>query len=152
MHIVDSLGRVSAAHWQDLLIQQHILPIGHMAWRGFLHHGLGMVTCDVHLPPNQSINWHTDNVSYHLGFIPQLQIREYLSSLELSFDTIVYLEQNIKSYNPSQEIIILINGNCQINLNRLQNLKIAPVECYQQVENRWSEFEISPINYNQLQL
>jgi hypothetical protein len=146
MHIADNLWQGNSVYWQDLFVHHHIVPIGHTAWQGFLNHGLGMVTCSVDLSPNQSINWHTDIVPYYLEFIPQQEIREYLSRLEFSLDTINYLEQNITNYNPRQEVIILISGNGQINLNRLQNLKISPVQCYQQLEARWSEFQVCTIN------
>jgi hypothetical protein len=146
MHIADSHWQGNFVYWQDLFIHHYILSIGYTAWQGFLNDGLGMVTCEVNLPQNQLINWQTDSVPHHLGFMPQQDIREYLSRLELSLDTITNLEQSIRNYNPSQEIVILVSSHGQISLNLLQNLKISPANCYQQVQNRWAEFQLCTIN------
>lgn len=141
MRIQDSVWQGSFGYWQNLFIHQHILAIGYTAWNGFLTVGRGMVICDVDLPIAMPVDWSVDTVPHQLQFIAQSQIADDLQRLELESDTIFNVLQIIAAYDPAKEIVILITGSGQIDINFLQHLAIMPADCYQQVCQRWDEFQ-----------
>jgi hypothetical protein len=52
------------------------------------------------------------------------------------------LLQIIATYNPTTEIIILLTGDGQIEIDLLQRLAITPAVCYDRVRQRWDEFQV----------
>ncbi|MEG4282392.1 hypothetical protein QUB68_04630 [Microcoleus sp. A006_D1] len=142
MQVENNKQQGSFRHWQNLFIHQNILTIGYTAWNGFLKVGRGMVVCDVDLPVNKLVNWQSDTVGHHLQFITELSVTDYLQRLELEPSTLSNVLQIIATYNPTQEIIILLTGNGQIEIDLLQRLAISPVDCYDQVRQRWDEFQL----------
>ncbi|XZO03838.1 MAG: hypothetical protein ACM65L_09005 [Microcoleus sp.] len=144
MRIEDSVWQGSFGYWQNLFIHQNILSIGYTAWNGFWHLGRGMVVCQIHTPINGAINWSVDTVKYDLQFISQSHATAYLEELELEENTVSNLSQIIASYEAETAIIFILLANNHIDINLLQNLAISPVECYEQVCNRWEEFQPCP--------
>ena len=144
MRIEDSVWQGSFGYWQKLFIHQNILPIGHTAWNGFLHGGRGLVACKINTPINGSVNWSVDTIKYDRQFISQLYATAYLQELELEENTVSNLLSIIASYEPKEAIIFLSIANGQIDINLLQKLAISPVECYEQVCQRWEEFQLCP--------
>lgn len=142
MRIQDSVWQGSFGYWQNLFIHQHILMIGYTAWNGFLTVGRGMVICDVDLPIAMPVNWTVDTVPHQLQFIAQSQIADTLQQLELEPDTIFNVLQIVAKCDPAKEIIILITGSGQIDINFLQDLAIMPADCYEQIHQRWDEFQL----------
>lgn len=142
MRIQDSIWQGSFGCWQTPFIHQNLLAIGYAAWNGFLTIGRGIVVCHVDVCDNALVNWSIDPVQYDLQFIAQLQVVAYLERLELEPNAISKLLQVVATYNPSQAIVVLLTGNGQIEINLLQNLAIAPAECYAQVRQRWDEFQL----------
>lgn len=136
MRIQDSIWQGSFGCWQAPFIHQNLLAIGYAAWNGFLNVGRGIVVCHVDVCANAPVNWSVDPVRYDLQFIAQMQVAADLERLELESDAISKLLQIVATYNPSQAIVILLTGNGQIEINLLQNLAIAPAECYEQVRQR----------------
>ena len=144
MRIEDSVLQGSFGYWQNLFIDQNILPIGHTAWNGFLHQGRGLVACNINTPINGSVNWSVDTIKYELQFVSQVYATAYLQQLELEENIVSNLLSLIASYEPKEAIIFLSIANGQIDINLLQNLAISPVECYEQVCKRWEEFQLCP--------
>lgn len=143
MRVEDNKRRTSFSHWQNLFIHQNILTIGYTAWNGFLTVGLGMVVCDVDLPVNTPVNWQVDIVPHHFQFISELSVADNLQRLELDPSTVSNLLPIISTYDPTKEIIILLIGDGQIEIDFLQRLAISPTACYEQVRQRWDEFQLS---------
>lgn len=141
MRVQDSIWQGSFGYWQTLFIQQNMLAIGYTAWQGFLSLGRGMVVCDVELANVTSVDWSVDAVSHQLQFFSRSQVADHLQKLNLDCATLTQVEQTLTRYDPSQEIILLITGNGQININFLQHLAILPADCYAQVNHRWAEFQ-----------
>lgn len=141
MRIQDSVWQGSFGYWQNLFIQQNILAIGYTAWKGFLNVGRGILVCHVETPINGSVNWSLDHVQYDLQFVSQLQASAYFESLKLDQTAVSNILQIIATYDPQEAIVFLVSGNGQIDINLLQHLAIAPAECYDQVGNRWAEFQ-----------
>lgn len=144
MRIEDSVWQGSFGYWQHLFIHQNILSIGHTAWNGFLNSGKGIVVCTINTPIDGSINWSVDSVQYDLEFICHLDAKAYLQQFKLEEKTVSNLIQIVATYEPDRAIVFLSIGNGQIDINLLQNLAISPVLCYQQVCQRWEEFQPSP--------
>lgn len=143
MQVENNKQQGSFRHWQNLFIHQNILTIGYSAWNGFLTVGRGIVVCDVDLPVNTPVNWQTDTVGHHLQFITELSVTDYLQRMKLESSAISNLLQIIATYNPTQEIIILLTGDGQIEIDLLQRLAISPIACYEQVRQRWDEFQLN---------
>lgn len=143
MQVKNNKQQGNFRHWQNLFIHQNILTIGYTAWNGFLTVGRGMVVCDVDLPVNTPVNWQTDTVGHHLQFVTELSVIDYLQRLELEPSAISNLLPIIANYKPTQEIIILLTGDGKIEINLLQRLAIPPVTCYEQVRQRWDEFQLN---------
>jgi hypothetical protein len=164
MKIQDSEWQGCFGYWQNLLIQQNILTIGYTAWQGFLSHGRGLVMATVTALPSaiahrqpadfgnlreplarpvsfwQTINWHTDVVCPELQFAPAAQAMELLKGLKVEPDVIAPALGAIATYQPAEEIVLLLYGSDTTDLNLLRNLAIPPEQCYAQVNRRWGEF------------
>lgn len=146
MRTRDNVWQGSFGYWQNLFIHEHVLEIGYTAWNGFLTLGRGMVVCDVIIPENQSVNWSLDVIEYVLGFLDEPETIAYLQKLELSPEIRVSLCHIVATYDPSQAIVILLTGNGQVDINLLQQLAFPPADCYNQVRQRWDEFQPCLIN------
>ncbi len=141
MGIGNELWQGYFGYWQNRFINYNILTIGYTAWNGYINAGKGMVVCDVvdAIPP--FIDWNVDTVTFNRAFVPQGQVTSYLQTVELEKDAVTALHKAIATYEPTQAIVILIVGNGTVDINLLQNLGISPPECYQQVQQRWVEFQ-----------
>jgi hypothetical protein len=142
MLIKDSVWQGDFGYWQSPFIHQNILEIGDRAWHGFLTSGRGMVVCDVDLQNNSSIDWNVNLVRYELQFIDRVRADDYLHHLELASAEIADLMQTIATYDPMTEILLIITGCNQIEVNFLQRLSISPPDCYAQVARRKEEFHL----------
>jgi hypothetical protein len=127
--------------WQNHFIQQNILSIGHHAWQGFSACGRGIVSCVVDLPTTP-VDWRIAVVPYHLQFMPVDQLPSFLDPLELAFLTIRDLLPIVRTYQPDQELIVVLTGGGQMEIDWLKNMAIAPQKCYEQVQQRWLEFQV----------
>uniref|UniRef100_A0A832H5F6 Uncharacterized protein n=1 Tax=Oscillatoriales cyanobacterium SpSt-402 TaxID=2282168 RepID=A0A832H5F6_9CYAN len=138
----DSTWQGCFGYWQNLFIRENLLPLGHAAWQGFITQGRGMVVCDVVLVDAKSVDWNSDIVEYTLQFVPLPNISAYLQSLNLEVTLIERLIDTVQTYDLTQAILLLIYENGRADINLLQNLKVSPMDCYQQVQQRWVEFQL----------
>ena len=125
--------------WQPQFIRDNFLLIGYHALRGVATKGKGITVCIVGKPTADF------KPSFHIWqfrtqFITAEFAKPYLLEMGISSRQIPSLMQAISSYDPQQEIILAMNIDQQIEIYCLQNLKISPSECYQQVCDRWDEF------------
>jgi len=142
MRVEDNKWQGSFGYWQNLFIHQNMLTIGYTAWKGFLTAGLGMVVCEVNLPVNTPVNWQVDTVPHPLQFLTELSVTDYLQRRSIEPSAISNLLQIIATYKPPTEIIILLTGDGQIEIDLLQRLAITPAVCYDKVRQRWDEFQL----------
>jgi hypothetical protein len=138
----DSIWQGCFGYWQNLFIRENLLALGHAAWQGFMTQGHGMVVCEVMITDVKSVNWKSDLVEYTVRFIPELEIPAYLQSFKLESALIDRLLETVQTYQPAQDICLLIHENGQLDINLLQRLAISPPECYQQCQQRWAEFQL----------
>jgi len=139
----DSVWQGSFGYWQSLFISQNLLIIGYTAWNGHLNSGPGLVVCEIAVPIHPFTDWNVESIPFDIQFLPQSQVAAYLHRLEQEQSVITLLQQTIATYDPSEAIVILTNGNGEVDINLLQRLAIAPAECYEQVQRRWTEFQPS---------
>ncbi|MEO0835938.1 MAG: hypothetical protein AAFY16_08125 [Cyanobacteria bacterium J06642_3] len=132
----------SSSSWQPLFIRENLLPLGHTAWQGFLTQGRGMLVCGLAIRDVFSVNWRFDLVEYTSQFLPESKVAAYLQLFSLEDKAIATLIDRVQNYNPETELLLLINQNGRIEINLLQNMAISPTECYQQVQQRQSEFQL----------
>ena len=137
MRVEDNQRQGSFGYWQNLFMHPNMLTIGYTAWKGFLTAGLGMVVCDVNLPVNTPVNSQVDTVPPHWQFLTELSVTDYLQRRSIEPAAISNLLQIIATYNPTQEIIILLTGDGQIEIDLLQRLAITLAVCYEQVHQCW---------------
>jgi hypothetical protein len=88
------------------------------------------------------MDWKTDSVAFNLNYIPARDVTAYCQTIALPTEAITLLESAIEEYKPTQEIILLLTGNGELEVNWLQNLRVAPAACYEQVQRRWAEFQL----------
>ncbi|MGI0483818.1 hypothetical protein ACN4EK_00200 [Pantanalinema rosaneae CENA516] len=138
----DSTWQGCLGYWQNLFIRENLLPLGHAAWQGFITHGRGMVVCEMAIADAGAVDWQADLVEYTTHFIPMSHVSEYLQALNLDTGLITRLLQTIETYNPARDVLLLINEQGRPDINLLQNLAVSPVACYQQMQQRWTEFQL----------
>jgi hypothetical protein len=138
----DSLWQGYFGYWQNLFIRENLLPLGHAAWQGFMTQGRGMVVCDVAIVDAGSVDWCSDIVEYKVQFVSLSDVSAYLQTLSLESTLMALLIDAVQTYDPVQEILLLINENGQPDINLLQQLAISPADCHQQMQQRWSEFQL----------
>jgi len=138
----DSTWQGCFGYWQNLFIRENLLPLGYAAWQGFSTQGRGMVVCDVEIIEDGAVDWCSDTVEFTVRFVPLPDISAYLQTLNLEATLIERLIGTVQTYDPIQHILLVINENGRTAINLLQHLAISPADCYQQMERRWSEFQL----------
>lgn len=138
MRLSDSVWQGNFGYWQSNFIHNNLLVIGYTAWKGFESFGRGIVICDVDNQVNSTIT-NLDTVPFALQYMPTDLIKLDLRSQA----TISAILPAVATYNPHQDIVLMLNVNSQIEVNFLHQLKITPPDCYEQVCKRWEEFQPS---------
>lgn len=138
----DSIWQGCFGYWQNLFIRENLLSLGHAAWQGFITQGRGMVVCDVVIADVGAVDWHRDIVEYTVRFVPLSTVSAYLQTLNLEATSIEHLIDAVQTYDPARAILLLIHENERTDINLLQQLAISPADCYQQIQQRWSEFQL----------
>ena len=139
----NSVWQNSDDNWQSLFIRENFLSLGHTAWQGFITQGRGIVICHLAIEDMSSINWSLDLVEYEAHFLNELEVALYLQLLNLKDREIAQLIDKVHKYNPESEMLLLIKEKSSIYINLLQNMAVTPAECYQQVQQRQSEFQLT---------
>lgn len=119
------------------------MVIGYTAWKGFMSFGRGVVICNIDSQSSHSTITSLDKVPFRLQFIPANLIGFDLSWQLIDESMISSISPAVSTYNPHQDIILILKAHPQIEVNFLHNLKITPPDCYKQLCNRWEEFQPS---------
>ncbi|MEH1900206.1 MAG: hypothetical protein V7L04_01970 [Nostoc sp.] len=143
MRSSNSVWQGNFGYWQNGFIHNNLLVIGYTGWKGFQSFGRGVVICDVDTQVTHSTITNLDLVPFTLQFIPSNLIGFYLRSQSLNSSMISSILPTVATYNPHQDILLVLKADPQIEVNFLHQLKITPPDCYEQVCKRWSEFEPS---------
>ncbi|MEA5627623.1 hypothetical protein [Nostoc sp. UHCC 0251] len=136
-----SIWQGNFGYWQNSFIHTNLLIIGYTAWNGFQSFGRGVVICDVDTQVTDPTISSLDTVPFTLQFLPCDLIGLYLRSQSISSSMISSIPSVVATYNPHQDILLVLKADPQIEVNFLHQLKIAPPDCYEQVCKRWEEFQ-----------
>ncbi|MGF1938332.1 hypothetical protein [Nostoc sp. ChiQUE02] len=139
----NSVWQGNFGYWQNNFIHNNLLVIGYTGWKGFQSFGRGIVICDVDTKVTHPTNTSLDTVPFTLQFLPWDLIGFYLRSQSLNSSIISSIFPAVATYNPHQDILLVLKAEPQIEVNFLHQLKITPPDCYEQVCKRWSEFQPS---------
>jgi hypothetical protein len=125
--------------WQTAFVRDNFPVIGYFAWKGFKQIGWGILVCNVEpLASNADLSFQSWN------FTPQFVSNQYIADCLLRFAIppveVTALVNAIQQHNPYQEIMLLICCDKSVEVCWLKNLASTPLECYEQVLNRWDEF------------
>jgi hypothetical protein len=120
----------------------NLLLIGYTAWKGFSQLGRGVVFCHIQQVnlANVSYSNRCSNEVVSTHFLTRIDLNSYLQEWIVTPETINHILQAVDTYNPQLDIIILVKDGSKIEVDILQNSLLAPLECYQQVCQRWNEF------------
>ncbi|MEH1805060.1 hypothetical protein [Nostoc sp.] len=147
----NSVWQGNFGYWQNSFIHNNLLVIGYTGWQGFQSFGRGVVICDVDTKVTHPTITSLDTVPFTLQFLPSDLIRFYLRSFQdcgaisqsICSSMISSIFPAVVTYNPHQDILLVLKADPQIEVNFLHQLKITPADCYEQVCKRWSEFKPS---------
>lgn len=145
MRLSDSVWQGNFGYWQNNFIHTNLLVIGYTAWKGFESFGRGVVICDVDTQVTDSTITNLDTAPFVLQYMPSDLIGFYLRSQSIGSLIISSILPAVATYNPHQDIVLMLKAHPQIEVNFLHQLKITPHDCYEQVCKRWEEFQPSLI-------
>ncbi|NJN23669.1 MAG: hypothetical protein HC810_03795 [Acaryochloridaceae cyanobacterium RL_2_7] len=137
MHF-NTQNRLSRDRWIPHVVQSHFMEISYLAWSGYQHHGKGMVLGEVCVEKDPT----TAN-SCHLSYLSRQKAIAHFKHLEFFSSDLAHLAQAIEEYEPHAEIILMLTGNGEQLVTRLENLKILPEDAFNQVCARWQEYSIT---------
>lgn len=132
--------------WQTVFVRDNFLTIGYFAWRGFQQTDVGILVCNVDPPPlNADLRLHVWN------FTPQFVSNQYIADCLLGCAIppveVTALVTTIHQYNPYQEIMLLIRHGKSAEVCWLKNLASTPLQCHEQVLDRWDEFMLDTLDH-----
>lgn len=141
----------------------NFLLIGYTAWKGFIESGRGCVVCylyEVGLSPSASakkfsflfpsIMGRSKSIQNeenllpgditNIHFVTKANLKAYLNEWISGKDAIRHILEEVDTYNPETDLLVLIKIGSQIEVNVLPNLAISPYESYKQVCDKWDDF------------
>ena len=127
------------------MFSQNFLWIGHQAWQGYLNYDRGVVAISSQVDLfDDSDSHHQESLQPSLNFryIPAPQLSIYLQEWLVSARSIDDITTAVTNYQPHAELIFATESHSQLDIGWCQRLKISPPDCYQQIQRRWSEFEL----------
>lgn len=126
--------------WVQPFVREHYVQLGAMAWQGFRQWGRGLVTCYVELPYGRPIRWTTETVRHRLDYWSNNEVAFHLDALQLDNIDDGLLHRTLATYEPRQELVVLMLGSVKPVILYLRQMRITPVECDRQLQRRQSEF------------
>ena len=127
------------------LFTQNFMWIGYQAWQGYLNfdRGVVVISSEVDLMDDSDHHWGDMlEPSLNFRYIPQPQLSIYLQEWLVPNQSIADIATAVANYQPQTELIFAIESGSNLDIGWCQHLKISPPDCYQQIQRRWSEFEL----------
>lgn len=143
MRAQDTVWQGCFGDWQPLFIREYWLPLGHLAWQGFLKHGHGMVVCEIQ-GVTATVDWSCTAVPYTAHFVPQAQLATCWQDLNLAPDQRPAVENAVATYDPARDAVLLLLGDSQPYISCLKGWTVPPPECSRQMGSRQAEFAVTP--------
>jgi hypothetical protein len=127
------------------LFAQNFLWMGYYAWQGYLNGDRGSIVIgsDVDLMDDADYVW-TGSAQPNLNFryVPQPQLTWYLQEWLVSTNSIESILSAVANYRPETELVFALEFGKTLDIGWCQRLNISPPDCYQQICQRWSEFDL----------
>jgi len=130
--------------WQQEFIATNLLAIGYNAWAGYLGGERGAIICSTNSP-----KVGIAGESFKTYFIQRSRLAAFLNAWLAAPDTVIlrhhfmtaHILEAVDSYNPTTELVFLMESFNQVTFFYLKNLPITPPQCYEQVCKTWEEFQ-----------
>ncbi|WP_448562541.1 hypothetical protein [Trichothermofontia sp.] len=131
-------------NWQQELMATNLLILGYNAWAGYLSSGRGALICSTNSP-----KVGIAGESFKTSFIQRSRLAAFLNAWLAAPDTVIlrhhfmnaHILEAVDSYNPTAELVFLMESFNQATFFYLKNLPISPPQCYEQVCKTWEEFQ-----------
>jgi hypothetical protein len=143
MRVQDTVWQGCFGDWQSLFIHEYWLPLGHLAWQGFLQQGRGMAVCEVH-GATAAVDWSCTAVPYTTHFVPQAGLSTCWRDLALPYHQRSAVEDAVATYDPTQDAVLLLLGDSVPHISCLKGWAVPPPECSRQMGDRGAEFSFTP--------
>lgn len=132
------------SNWHHDLIASNLLVIGYNAWAGHLSQERGAVICSTNSP-----KLGVGGESFKTHFVGRPRLAPFLNAWLAAPDTailphrfmIAHILEAADSYDPTKEVILLLESFDQAVFFYLKNFPITPPQCYKQVCKTWDEFQ-----------
>jgi hypothetical protein len=111
---------------------------------GMVAQGRGVLAWTIALREANRVDWQWNQVRYSVQFIPLVDVADYFKHHDLKIDPMANLMQTLHTYPPAQDLVLMLSGDGPPEVHWLQNLAIAPPDCYRQVCSRWDECPLEP--------
>jgi hypothetical protein len=125
---------------------QNFLLIGYQAWQGYLNYDRGLVVISSEIDLlDDSDRYLGDRSILGLNFryIPQTQLSIYLQEWLVPDDAIEPIISAVADYQPEAELVFAVESGVKLDIGWCQNLPVLPPDCYQQIDRRLSEFQLT---------
>jgi hypothetical protein len=130
--------------WQQEFIATNLLAIGYNAWTGYLGGERGAIICITNSPAVG-----VAGESFRTYFVRRSRLAAFLNAWLAAPDTVIlrhhfmnaHILEAVDSYNPTTELVFLLESFNQVTFFYLKNLPITPPQCYEQVCKTWEEFQ-----------
>ncbi|MEG3974016.1 hypothetical protein QT970_05255 [Microcoleus sp. herbarium8] len=137
-------SETNSEDWQQSFIATNLLVLGYNAWVGYLNGERGAVICSLN-NPLMGVTGET----FKSHFVPRSRLAPFLNAWLLAPDTAIlqnhhmngHILQAADTYNPSEDIILLLESGREVTFFYLRNLPISPSQCYEQICKGWEEFQ-----------
>ena len=132
------------SNWHQDLIATNLLVIGYNAWAGHLRQKRGAIVCSTNSP-----TLGVGGESFKTHFVGQSNLAPFLNAWLTAPNTailphrfmIAHILEVVDNYDPTTEVVLLLESFDQATFFYLKNLPITPPQCYEQVRKTWDEFQ-----------
>lgn len=130
--------------WQQEFIATNLLAIGYNAWAGYLGSERGAIICSTNSP-----GVGIAGEAFKTYFVRRSRLAAFLNAWLAAPDTVIlrhhfmnaHILEAVDSYDPTTELVFLLESFSQVTFFYLKNLPITPPQCYEQVCKTWEEFQ-----------
>ncbi|MEM9217049.1 MAG: hypothetical protein AAGD25_22210 [Cyanobacteria bacterium P01_F01_bin.150] len=134
----------AGTNWYQEFIASNLLVIGYNAWAGHLSQMRGAIVCSTRSP-----TVGIGGESFKPYFVGRSRLMPFLNAWLAAPDTAIlphhfmvdHIVEAVDHYDPTTEVVLLLESFDQAMFFYLKNLPITPPQCYEQVCKAWDEFQ-----------
>ncbi|NET71518.1 MAG: hypothetical protein F6K62_11470 [Sphaerospermopsis sp. SIO1G2] len=132
------------SNWHQDFIASNLLVIGYNAWAGHLSCERGAIVCSTNSP---TVGISGESFKSH--FVGRSRLAPFLNAWLAGSETAIlphhfmisHILEVVDNYDPTTEVVLLLESFDQAKFFYLKNLPITPPQCYEQVCKTWDEFQ-----------